>query len=263
MCKALSVAVGAGRSWQRAVVAGIAVWMAASAEATVLTFELTPAPPSASSYETTYNTYGDNVSLATQAGPGVTYNYLAGNGFTPNVVVDYSHEPNAAPSHTGHSTYTGTAAWPDGVDYLRYLDNHDFWHTFTPDPGYGVRVNSFLIETWDNLGGSPSATLNWTLRSDSTLGAVLASGTVSGMLPDTEHAVNTGADFYDGVVVLEINFSGTNNNGSIAIDNLNFDQQLTPLPSLIPEPSTMLLVGLGALGMIACARRRRWIGAAP
>ncbi len=218
--------------------------------ATVLTFHIEDGSgfqpsPNTQFFDTTLAAYGDNVSSTSNAiGGGFIGFYGIGNGFTPNVVVDYTLSPNA-----NHQTAYQDGIWSGGVDYLdagSQSDWHDYF-TFTPDSFFGVRVNSFDLFTY---AGAPleNQGVTWTLFGGSTNGTVLATGSliVSNNPNQGVQTILTGlSGFYSGEVVLDIhNTSGSGT--QLGLDNLNFDQ--------VPEPSTVVCVSLG--GMVLLWRRR-------
>ena len=208
----------------------IGLLLAAPAEATILTFEINnegndiPMPPS----------YGDNVSIS----PDGNFNYLEGNGWTPNIVLGYS-------AVKGQIRYYSDGEW----DHVAYLagnpgesNPYTFLFTFTPDAGYGVDINSFTLDPYE----SASNDVAWTVYAGSVGGSVLASGSES-FSDDLGVAVTMSPHF--GTVVLEIdNISGDRE--SLALDNLNFVQ-------VVPEPTTAPLLLLAAAGGALLSRRRR------
>ena len=216
-----------------------------TAHATILTFQIDEeAVDTLGSLETLYPDYGDNVSSLTSG----DYTYGLGNGFTPNVVVGYTHEAGAG---SGHSYVDDDINWGDSVDYLHFEDGLNFWLTFTPDTGYGVTLNSFLIREYDHPSFEVlSPDVSWTVRQDSTLGAILATGTSASFTPGESRTISPNVN-YDGTVVLEISFTGTDNQGAIALDDVNFDQYI------VPEPSTAMLACAAMVGMATLVRRNR------
>jgi hypothetical protein len=218
---------------------------ASAAQATVLTFQV-----SGTGFRTTnaflgaLATYGDNVNSTVQTPPGQTYNYLEGNGFTPNIVVAYDRDAVG----NLHFSHDDDGLWPTGVAYLQDFNSNPtdkFWITVTPDPGLGVSVNSFVLRGYNGNNFNAS----WQLRQDSLVGALLDSGTVSGTSLAT---VTPAANSYFGNLVLV--FTDNANGNILGLVNLNFDQ-VAP----VPEPSTLALLGLGVIGLAVRTRCRRSI----
>lgn len=244
-------------------------WMALvsnRAEGTILTFEVgdTANSPLGKLEDPAYHAdYGDDVNnttvVSTAPNGPYTYGYGVGaEGFTPNVVVGYSHDAGAGDGHSSNLS----SAFLGYVDYLHYEDGVKFWITFTPDSGFAVQVNSFLIEMHDvtNFPSLQSLTpdVSWALYQNSPSGTLITSGAVElaydgdagyAAGDDEFENVTTSAAAYAGPVVLEFSFTGTGDNGLIAIDNVNFGQ------IVIPEPSSLTILGIGMVGLLA--RRRR------
>ena len=181
--------------------------------------------------------YGDNVaSTPTMKVIGaydVWYNY--GQPDTPNVVVDYD---TSNPSGT-FVTHDG-GGWSNRV--VTASPSGDMILTFTPDAGYEVAVNSFMLDTYDTT----TITGQWTLREDSPSGTIVATSGFSVNDPSGT-PVNTGADFYGGPLVLIISGSPA---GYLGLDDVNFEQQA------IPEPASIAVVGMASLLALVRGRRR-------
>lgn len=228
----------------------------ASARATILNFDIdktsdgTPVTND-SNMATIYADYGDNVNSLTTLGsaPNTTFHYLQGNGFTPNVVTSYS----ASVNNEIHNWNDG--AWDQSVYRAGGANNGSSYFTFTPSALYDVKINSFTLQLY--AVGGPASSGIWNIRKDSIGGASLLSGTYS--LPNTNTTLMTfntsAAGFYTGPLVLEITqTAGTGGgNGFAGIDNINFDQQSTPLPA--PEPASWWLLSLGLVALRTVRRR--------
>jgi hypothetical protein len=199
-------------------------------------------PPGQFLLNPTHPTYGDRVDSTLETDGIYGFSYLEGSGWTPNVVLDFTdNEPQY-----GWVFHNTAANWDDPVGYPAYHEASTFWLMFTPDPGYGVTLESFETDLYAN-GAAGGVTLNWTVRQGSPVGPVLDSGTQTGIFVGSEPTITPNVT-YDGTIVLEIRFSNTNDGGILGIDNLSFAQHL------IPEPGSLSLLGAGAALML---RRRR------
>ena len=230
------------------VVAIGAVVQGPTAEATVLQFEMTPYPgDTIVAYEGPFASYGDGVTALNMPGPGGrTYHFGMGNGFTPDITVDYTSSPEP---DSDHSAFGAQSGWSDPVDYLRYVDGSTYWFTFTPSGAAGVDINSFAIDLYEGVGQ-----IDWNLRQDTTTGTIFASGTETGLTKaGPDRIVNIANGAYYGTTILEVTISGTNTGGNIGLDDLNFDQLAVPAP----EPTTGLLLAFGGLGLMAMRKRKR------
>jgi hypothetical protein len=196
------------------------------AHATVLTFDglgtNTPIPAFYGSY-------------VTEAGQGLE----RGNGFTPNVVVDFV--PNG---DNGFQTYNDpdwAAAQLDGIPSTGSFDI-----VFTPEEGFGVLVNSFEFDDYAEWPTPPTGhTFDWSLIGNNTTLAG-ATGVVvpSDMTYDPTGAdnlvINTGmnAPFFGPVTLRIVPTAGDPYDR--AIDDVNFDQ------AVVPEPASLATLGLAA-----------------
>lgn len=176
---------------------------------------------------------------------------------TPNVVTDFS--PLGDNGWQGYDEATETY---DGRDWFGVAqldgDGTAYDITFTPDPGFGVRVNSFEFDDYANYPDPPAGhTFDWLVFAGSPSN-VLASGSEtvpSDSTPDTSGADNylvlTGmTDFHPGPVTLRIMPTG-GDAFDRAIDDVSFDQA-----EVVPEPAGLGLVGLPA-GLLLRRRHRR------
>ena len=220
--------------------AGAAVLLAASAQASVLTFDLNPDVPD---FGDIPGNYGDNVNAASDA----VGSYLMGNGYTPNVTTEYR-------------------TWQISTNTVAY-NNLDFWHTnygdlskvaysvtsadhfaeitLVPEPGWAIRLNSFDLAGY-SVTDHPNSqvrildgTSNTVLIDYSPLTILGSGGTHSSFTPGLT---------YNGPLSIRFGY----NDWNVGIDNINFDQV-----AAVPEPETyaMLLAGLGLIGFMA--RRRK------
>ena len=193
--------------------------------------------------------------MATSTAPDGPYTYTYGvgtEGFTPDISLTYSHQAGAG---DGNSNYydPGPTGFAGYVDYLHFKDGFDYWITFNPSAGHGVQVNSFLLEMYNDPSFAGLTPLvSWSLLENNTSGSVLASGSTTLSLSNLSQSVTTSAASYAGPLVLQISFTGADNQGVVAIDNINFGQVAT-----VPEPAAGLLFSCGALGLLFHACRRR------
>lgn len=188
--------------------------------------------------------YGSRVSSE-----GGGWGYVEGNGWTPNVAVAFDTLALADNTLTGGGLRTwgggygdlSMAVWPTGDS------GYAGWFSFTPDPGFSVRINSF------QLGGYP--TMDWegqpVLITDESF-SVLWTGSphVEGSDGSPPDVVLTHSDYAPDFTSATRIFLIYGNTWNVGIDNIDFDQVS------VPEPSTLALLGLGLL-LPASARRRR------
>lgn len=193
-----------------------------------------------------YITYGNHVTGPTQNvadAQHTTYNYLVGNGYTPNIGVTETNVVQGAKLYWD-------ATWPYMVIYQSAGAGASIRFTFAPDANYAVRVNSFALRSYTG-----TTTSSWTLYQDSAGGTVLASslstgqgqagGTASSITMSGNNAIinaNTNAGFYTGTLVLQVNTGGPN----WGFNNINFDQMVVP----VPEPASLALLAVGSLLVI-------------
>ena len=202
---------------------------AGTANATVMTFE------GLGTNASIPDTFGDNIAAA-ETGISVS------NGTTPNIDLTWS-------ATGGDWQFYNDSEWQAAqLDAFNVGNTYDL--QFTPDTGFGVLVDSFVFD--DYAGWQGDNKFNWSLFQDSSAGAVIASGT--GTTTDGQNlTVNTGmATAYAGTVLLQIEKHSDNvgsGDSGQAIDSISFTQQV------VPEPSSMALLGLGGLGVLL--RRRR------
>ena len=187
----------------------------------------------------------------TEAGYHEHYYYGSDMGATPNVSVlaSVSGEANL------HLRTYNDANW-DKIVYLTDITGANtqtgsaFW-TFTPDAGYEVGLGSFTMKNYNTSYGV--ATGSWTLHANSPTGTALATGAISIPLGDaTLHTFSVNTTGGNGqTVVLEIHYASGSDEENNGMDNISFSQ------TVVPEPSTVVLLGTGLLGLLAYAWRKR------
>lgn len=221
-----------------AIAAGLT--MAASAQATVLTFDLNFPIDGFGDFPAAY---GDFVNAAND-GLG---SYGLGNGYTPNVSVDYRTWKISTNSvvfnhldfwPTGFGGLTNVVYGVNGVDHFAELK-------LVPQAGFAVRLNSFDLAGY-NQANHPNAQVrildgvtNAVLVDYSPVTVLGSGGAISTFTPNLTHA---------GPISIRFGYD----NWNIAIDNVNFDQ-ITAVPE--PEAYALMLAGLGLVGW--AARRRK------
>jgi hypothetical protein len=168
------------------------------------------------------------------------------NGATPNIGLTWR-----SPASSDWEFYDD-AEWKAG-QLNGFYTNGTFAITFTPDPGFGVLVNSFVFDDYAAFGGGNQ--FSWTLFENTIGGTVIASGGPTTTTDGQNLLVNTGmASGYFGPVVLRIT-AGTDPNAptvtssDAAIDDINFQQ--------VPEPGTLVLAIGSLLGFAMVVPRKR------
>jgi hypothetical protein len=182
-----------------------------------------------------------------------SYSYGAGNGFTPNISVDYiamafwdndfGDMVNVAYVHPG--LYNPS-------DPPRYCEI-----IFTPDPGYSVALNSFDIARW-YYNIFPTAFESWSIKIlDANSNILLDYGNDIFIPTGDTHDVYTPMLTYNGLIRIQMGYAGTEFDGPIdtGIDNINFDQ-IGPSAAPVPEPATIFLMSTGLLGLIGASRKK-------
>jgi hypothetical protein len=219
---------------------GAGVLLAASAHATVLTFDLNPDIPN---YGDIPGSYGDNVNAASDA----VGSYLMGNGYTPNVTTEY----RTWQISTNTVAYNNLDFWHDSYGDLSKVafsvvsGDHFSEITLVPEPGWAIRLNSFDIAGYP-VSDHPSSQVR------------ILDGTSNTILLDYSPVTILGAGGTHSTFTPNLTFAGPlsirfgYNDWNVGIDNINFDQ-VTAVPE--PETYAMLLAGLGLVGFMA--RRRK------
>lgn len=190
-------------------------------------------------------------SRATAAGNG----FVVSNGTTPNIAVTWdslwdvhtSSFFNALESRT-----VGGGAWDNEGSIARVGQLDTSFHTIVlaADPGFALVLNSFdFVHTNETAG-----TTVWALSLTNSSLAVVWSQTLTmnNAVPST--SLLTVSPNFTGTLGEDytLTFNQTSQtypgNGRHAIDNFSFNQA-------VPEPSSLVLLGLGVTGMFL--RRRR------
>lgn len=155
---------------------------------------------------------------------------------TPNVTLDFVTLRSGPPS----LWFGGYADLSNALGHGAY--DVPFRLDFTPDPGYLVTLNGFNIATW-SAGSYDTDIRVWDENGSFDAPNLYSASTL--LLPRISYAIGlnrTGS----GVLSLYVS-----NLGSTGLDNLTFSQ------SLVPEPGSLALMGLGVVGLCAAVRSRR------
>lgn len=203
-------------------------------EATILTFD------DLAERQFVPNDYGDRVSAANTNG----YSYGRGEGFTPNVIVEFQPRSATQPQYNAWTGYAG----------LNRALGHNSFNVpgeirLLPDPGITVVLHSFDIGVWQaNYPGSriqvfaidkPDA-----LFDTGVIELLLTPDGPGGQIDNYEYAFRNGLSSTTGLrIVIE-------DLGDLAIDNLSFSQTPIPVPAALP------LFACGLAGLAAVRRRR-------
>lgn len=210
------------------------VFAVSPAEATVLIFD---AEPQFTNGEAIPQAYGDRVISSSQQVDSRFFYYGDAGGWTPNVEVDY-----AAKYGTNNFWSSG---YGDLINVLEneYDGNNVITITFTADPGYLVRLESF------DLGGWPTTDryVYAITVSDGTNTLFSASNVLAEGQGHTTLSPNVWAQQL--ILTLDIRLGGDSD--CVGIDNIKFSQ------SMVPIPGTLALLGSGLLGLISWRRFRK------
>jgi len=225
----------------------------------ILPFLVLPGLPAAGSTVITFaggttnaavaNTFADNVPNA----GGVTGTTVTLGQGTPNI--DLTWSATGTGTNVRWEYYTDSV-WTGGVGQLNTANvGNAFSVTFTPQSGFGVKIESFNFFSYYASATDASTTngqfsFDWSVvrTSDS---ATVASGSTGlftgGSASPTINVSYTAPDSGAYSLVLT-RTGGLGGNANIAVDNITFSQLA------VPEPSSALI---GSLGALALLRRRR------
>lgn len=219
------------------IVAGFAVvalCAASIASASVLTFTVAglangrPLP----------NDYGDRITSATMG----SYSYGLIGGITPNVVAEYrgaSLQPHVNWRYAGFNDLLGVIY--NEFDLAPWYRVH-----LTADPGYLTTIESFDV---GNRGGEitvPNITIydgNFQILWEET--DIIVPASTSPHISFAPNVTNT-------ALIIQVTTVGLGHSSdNIALDNIQFTQQLIPAPG-----GALALLLLAGLGLMRPARRR-------
>lgn len=206
--------------------------------ATILTFDIARA--SFESTDLVPPTYGDRVTATTMTVGGFTFGYGMGDGFTPNVTVDYwTRLPNG-------NARNNLAWWGPGLSYadlvnVAYanaaktgrnagLGTAEIW--LIPDPGYRVRLNSFALAAYDDF--------HW-FTGDQPVSVRTASGALLWDPGPVDLDDTSAMAFFPDAISAEPIVLSFGLNWNVGIDNVSFDQIPIPAPASAALLATALL----------------------
>ena len=216
------------------VAAAALVGLATAAPGSILTFDLyqNAAGQSPIAYgDLIPNAYGDHIT-ALSDGVG---SYAQGNGFTPNIAVDYRHyDPDFPNPPIEYNLAYGDAEFGDLFDVAYNLTNgHLAEITLIPEDTM-VRLNSFDLAYW-TLAQTPAKQVIRILDHNQQ---VLFDYSAEDVPHDGLNHVTLSPDITSSGP-LTIQFG---QNYNLGIDNVNFDQ--------VPEPATLSLLALAAPALL-------------
>ncbi|MDD2599876.1 MAG: endonuclease/exonuclease/phosphatase family protein [Kiritimatiellae bacterium] len=142
--------------------------------------------------------------------------FKRGNGWTPNVTLNWGN--NTQPRFDFWDNWDGRGAVAQ-IESDAERSNVDL--VFTPDAGYGVRINSFELDAWNDGG---EMIVEWSVLSGMDL---LASGTTYLSNSGERKIVQTGLNNQDISLGQPVTLGFKPRSGKVnylAMDNLDFDQ---------------------------------------
>jgi hypothetical protein len=161
-------------------------------------------------------------------------------------------DPFAVTAGTTTATFSSPGVFTIGNSFLSNMSGHIL---FDADPAINPLVVSFDqglsgISLNFALNTANAATL-FTLQafSGGIGGTLVGSTALAGIIPGGGFSFPEGVIGFSGAVFDTVRLSTTSQD--FAIDNVSFT------PAAVPEPASILLLGTGALGLIAKLRRRK------
>ncbi len=199
------------------------------ANAAVLTFDI----DGLGRYQNMNQGYGDNITATTMDG----FSYGSAEGFTPNVTVEYGGTDPAFWT-TGYGDLTNVLFEDeDGTGVLTV--------TLRADEGYEVALHGFDVAAY----ASSSQTIDLVGVSSATGSVFSQANAVISETTSTYFSFTPVLQASELTITVDARNLGSSND-NIAIDNIVFSQV-----TVVPEPSSLLLLGLG--GWCLAFRRSR------
>lgn len=204
--------------------------------------------------------YGDGVTSQAQDVPGGTYTYgESGEGFTPNVKVEYFV------SNSRVSTYPGVSMWTSGYGGLSNVifgtqGSAALNVRLSADQGFEVLLYGFHLAGWPTTNYSLNSVRVW--HGASTIYG-LPNPEIRGSGDDNNFTqFRFDAPLQATELLIEIDYENLANSlqDNIGMDNIRFGQYpsaITPDPTPLPAPSSLALLGtaLACFGMARLSGR--------